>query len=113
MGAFARLDSQNAPPTASGILKQIKPELIDPNTGHGDLLRMSLDENLRQLVWACNSASQSFSAQLEVLSKIGTAASQMQNSKVTDLVSRRHAALTAFKEKLDGFAKELNSTEGN
>jgi annexin A7/11 len=104
---------ENAPPTASGILKQIRPDLIDPNTGHGDLLRMSMDENLRQLLWACNSASQSFSAQLEVLSKIGTAASQVRNQKVVDLVSQRSAALTAFKEKLDSFAGQLNGSDGN
>jgi len=72
-----------------------------------------MDENLRQLLWACNSASQSFSAQLEVLSKIGTAASQVRNQKVVDLVSQRSAALTAFKEKLDSFAGQLNGSDGN
>lgn len=88
----------------------------DPRTSNpqleaqsGDLLRASLDENMRVMMIACQTLNQQIFAQLDTLNKIGIAALQVQNSDAVNQVMFRTNALKAFKDKLDAFASELNN----
>jgi hypothetical protein len=60
------------------------------------------------MISACSSTAQTIMVQLDVLSKIGMAAMQIQNMEVCNQVMARTTALKTFREKLDAFARELN-----
>lgn len=77
---------------------------------NNDLLNKALDENLRQLMLSCQSQAQTVFTQLDILSRIGIAAMQVQNMEVVNTIMLRTKALKAFKDQMDNFVREINST---
>ncbi len=74
----------------------------------GDLLNMTLDENIRVLHAQCQATVQALDAQTDVLAKVGMAALQIQNMDVVTQVMNRTNAIKAFREKIFAFGQELN-----
>ena len=76
---------------------------------NNDLLNKALDENIRQLMASCQSQAQTIFTQLDVLSKIGIAALQVQDMEVVNTIMVRTSAIKAFKDQMDNFVRELNN----
>ncbi len=58
---------------------------------------------------SCQSQAQTIFAQLDVLSKIGIAALQVQDMEVVNTIMVRTNAIKAFKDQMDNFVRELNN----
>ena len=70
---------------------------------------MSLDENMRVLVSSCQSTLLTLDSQIDILSKIGMAALQVQNMEVVSQVMNRTNCLKAHRDKVETFQKELSN----